>query len=171
MQVQGGGNGLGRHDDDQDDAGEPQLFQPEIKPREPVAYQRTGRHLQQRDQGADPGGVDQRPSEINLLRGDFVILPGQVPGEDGNGGIVQIPFFHHADGEFIQQRMQDQEADGEQQEESVYQEATEALIAVQDSVKATIAAYEVTLEEAKKLKPPFSWLAVHIILSVNHVNS
>ena len=33
--------------------------------------------------------------------------------------------------------------DGDKQEESVYQEATEALTAAQDSVKATIAAYEV----------------------------
>ena len=40
------------------------------------------------------------------------------------------------------------------------------------SVQLTLNQYKSEwLEEAKKLKPLFSWLAVHIILSVNHVNS
>ena len=116
IRVQGGLHGLGRNDDQQHHAGEPEVLQRETVSGEAVAHQRAGDHLQNRYQQARPHRVDHGFGEGSQVEHDAVVIQRHVAGQQHDGGIVQVLFFHQTGAQTGEHGLDDHEAQAEEQQ-------------------------------------------------------
>ena len=116
--MQGTGNRLRRNQNHQNYQCEQELFKRKLKSCKSVTDQCTHGDLEYCDGQGDDQRVSKALAVLHNISSQLVVLCGKVLRNADDDRVIQILLRHEADGDLVQNRLQNKEAHTEQQDKS-----------------------------------------------------